>query len=113
MSDWIPAPGDIVWIDFSPTEGTEQSGRRPALVLSNQDYNEISGRAVVAPVTSKIRGWTLEVVLPENAPVSGAVLIEHVRSIDWRARFAKSAGSVSADVLDTARAKLRALVGLG
>lgn len=55
MSEPAPEPGDVLWIDFSPTLGTEQSGRRPALVLSETTYNHASGRALVAPITSRVR----------------------------------------------------------
>lgn len=105
-----PAPGDIVWIDFSPTSGTEQSGRRPALVLSNQAYNAASGRALLAPITSRVRGWPFEVALAPDAPISGVIVVDQVRIVDWRARGAKIAGAVSAAVLDEARGKLAALI---
>jgi mRNA interferase MazF len=113
VSDWVPEAGELVWVDFSPTAGTEQAGRRPALVISGCAFNASSGRAVVLPITSKHRDFPFQIELPPDAPLSGAAMADQVRTIDWRARFAKSAGSVSADVLDTARGKLGALVGLG
>ncbi len=113
MSDWTPDAGDLIWADLSPTAGAEQSGRRPALVISGARHNGVTGRAVILPITSRARGFLFEVPLPETAPIAGVILPDQVRTIDWRARFAKSAGSVPADVLSTARAKLGALVGLG
>jgi mRNA interferase MazF len=112
VSDWSPVPGEIVWLDFTPTQGTEQPRRRPALTLSDGGYNAATGRAMVAPITSKARGWPLEVALAANDPVSGAILVDQARCIDWRARFAKSAGFCAPATLETARGKLSALLGL-
>ena len=108
----VPAPGGLVWLDFSPTAGTEQSGRRPALVLSDRDYNAKSGRALVAPITSRVRGWPFEVLLPADAPIQGVVLVDQLRAVDWRARQAEAAGFVASNVLEEARGKLAALAGL-
>lgn len=109
-ADWSPAPGELLWLDFSPTLGTEQAGRRPALVISDAGYNTATGRAIIMPITSRVRGWPFEVALPDGA-VMGAVLTDQVRSIDWRARFAKSAGFAHPGVLEEARTKLAALTG--
>ena len=108
-----PAPGDVIWLDFSPTTGTEQAGRRPALVISDGDYNAATGRALVAPITSRVRGWPFEVVLPAGSPIEGVVLADQVRVVDWRARGASAAGAAHPTVLDETRAKLSALAGLG
>lgn len=108
---WSPAPGELLWLDFSPTVGTEQTGRRPALVMSDADYNAATGRAIIMPITSRVRGWPFEVTLPDGSPVAGAVLTDQVRSVDWRARFAKTAGFAHPGVLEEARTKLSALVG--
>lgn len=107
-----PAPGALIWVDFTPTSGTEQSGRRPALVISDRDYNDASGRALVMPITSRVRGWPFEVVLPDASPVQGVVLADQVRCIDWRARSARPAGAAPAAVLEEARGKLAALAGI-
>jgi mRNA interferase MazF len=111
VSDPAPAPGDIVWLDFSPTLGTEQSGRRPALVISDRAYNEVSGRALLAPITSRVRGWPFEVALPSGSTVEGVIVVDQVRIVDWRARHARIAGAAPAAALDEARAKLAALAG--
>ena len=108
-----PEPGDLVWIDFAPTAGTEQSGRRPALVISDAGYNAATGRALVMPITSRIRNWPFEVLLPASATISGAVLADQVRCIDWRARPTRPAGGAPPGVLEEARGKLAALAGLG
>jgi mRNA interferase MazF len=106
------APGDLVWVDFTPTAGTEQSGRRPALVVSDSGYNEASGRALMMPITSRVRGWPFEVILPAGAPIGGAVLVDQIRCIDWRARPTHPAGAAPPSVLEEVRAKLAALTGL-
>lgn len=111
MSAFAPAPGDIVWIDFSPTLGTEQSGRRPALVLSEASYNRTAGRALVAPITSRVCDWPFEVAMAPDSPVAGVALVDQVRIIDWRARNARPAGAAPASILDEARGKLGALIG--
>ena len=106
-----PRPGDIVWVDFTPTHGTEQSGRRPALIVSHEGYNAGSGRALAMPITSRVRGWPFEVVLAEG-DIRGAVLVDQVRCIDWKARPARFAARAPRGVLQEARGKLAALVEL-
>lgn len=109
---WSPSPGEMLWLEFSPTSGTEQAGRRPALTVSDAGYNAATGRALVMPITSRVRDWPFEVALPDGSDVAGAVLTDQVRCVDWRARFAKSAGFAPPAVLEEARAKLAALAGL-
>lgn len=110
--DWSPSPGELLWLEFSPIAGTEQAGRRPALAVSDAGYNSATGRVVVMPITSRVRGWPFEVALPDGSLVAGAVLVDQIRCVDWRARFAKSAGFTTAAILEEARAKLAALTGL-
>jgi mRNA interferase MazF len=112
VTAWTPEAGDLIWVDLSPTAGTEQTGRRTALVVSGSYFNGLMGRAVVLPITSKARGFQFEVALGHDEDISGVVLPDQIRTIDWRARYAKPAGKVSSDVLDDARAKLAALIGL-
>ena len=108
-----PNAGDLVWTDFDPRVGREQSGRRPALVVSPLEFWQASGFAIVCPVTSKVRPFGTSVVLPPGLPVSGEVLSSHVRSIDTEARpIAFVGASVPVAVLADVRAKLAALIGL-
>jgi mRNA interferase MazF len=86
-SRYIPERGDLVWLNFSPQEGHEQAGMRPALVLSPQAYNQKSSLMLVCPVTSKIKGYPFE-VLVKAKKIKGAVLADQLKSIDWRARKA-------------------------
>ncbi len=108
---YVPDSGDLVWIDFDPHAGREQGGRRPALVLSAAAYNGKSGLLVACPVTSHVKGYPFEVVLP-NGAISGAVLCDHLKSIDWRARRAERASRAPSSVMAAVREKLAALLGL-
>ena len=74
---------------MNPQEGHEQAGRRPAVVLSPQAYNKKVGLALFCPVTSQVRGYPFEVLIPEALPVQGAVLADQIKSLDWRSRKAE------------------------
>lgn len=76
-------------MEFQPQAGHEQSGVRPAVVLSPTTYNERSSLVVVVPVTHTVKGYPFEVVLPSNLPIDGAVLCDQVKSLDWQARRAR------------------------
>jgi mRNA interferase MazF len=78
-----------VWITLNPQAGHEQAGRRPAVVLSPETYNSKVGRAILCPITSQIKGYPFEVLLPVGLPVAGAILSDQVKSLDWRARNAE------------------------
>ena len=106
----IPGRGDLIWVDFTPQAGHEQAGRRPALVLSPESYNRKTGLAIACPVTSHAKGYPFEVLLPEGLPVSGVVLADHVRNIDWRARRASLIGQAGDDVVAEVCGKLAALI---
>lgn len=108
----VPDRGSIVWIEFTPQAGREQAGRRPAIVLTPKSYHERSSLAVVCPITSTERGWPMEVKLPDGLPVSGVVLVDHVRSVDRKARFMKIIGTAPPDVLDAVNARLAPLLSL-
>ena len=86
---WVPDRGDVVWLDFDPQTGHEQAGRRPAVVLSGAAYNGLLNLAIVCPVTSRRKGYLWEVPLPEGLSVSGFVLSDQIRSLDWRQRKAQ------------------------
>ncbi|HEY5046492.1 MAG TPA: type II toxin-antitoxin system PemK/MazF family toxin [Rhizomicrobium sp.] len=108
-----PEAGDLIWTDFDPRVGREQSGRRPALVVSPSAFWHASGFLIVCPITSKIRPFGTSVVLHADLPVEGEILASHVRSIDTSARPIAFAGAAVPDVvLADVRAKLAALMGL-
>ena len=83
---YCPKRGDIVWLTFNPQAGHEQAGHRPALVLSPEAYNRKVGLALFCPITSHIKGYPFEVHLPQGHQVSGVVLADQVKSLDWKAR---------------------------
>jgi mRNA interferase MazF len=86
---YVPRCGDVVWITLNPQAGHEQTGRRPAAVLSPVNYNSKTGLAIFCPVTSQVKGYPFEVILPEGLPVAGAILSDQVKSLDWRVRKAE------------------------
>ena len=81
-----PQVGDFVNLSFSPTSGTEQAGVRPGLILSRQEYNIATSLAFICPVTNQVKGSPFEVVIPKGALVTGVVLSNQLRAIDWVAR---------------------------
>ena len=112
-SDYIPARGDLVWLDFTPNAGHEQGGRRPGLVLSPFDYNRRVRLALVCPVTSRAKGFPFEVALPAGSPIGGVVLSDHVRSVDWRQRRVEPAGKVDGEILEQVIQRVEALLRPG
>ena len=87
--EYVPERGEVMWITLNPQAGHEQAGRRPAVVLSPRAYNGKVGLAILCPVTSRVKGYPFEVEVPEGLPVSGVVLSDQVKSLDWRARDAE------------------------
>ena len=83
---YVPRRGDLVWISFNPQAGHEQTGRRPAVVISPEPYNRRVGLALFCPVTSQIKGYPFEVQLPLHAGASGVVLADQIKSLVWRSR---------------------------
>ena len=83
---YIPDRGDIVWLTFSPQSGREQSGRRPALVISPLVYNGKTNLAIFCPITSQIKDYPFEVKLPENLDISGVIISDQIKNLDWKAR---------------------------
>ena len=110
-SDYTPERGDIVWITIDPSVGKEQKGRRPALILSNSYYNQF-GLAYIAPITSKIKGYGIEVLIPKKHQVDGAILVNQVFAADWALRQASYIESVDGKVMLEVRQKLSVILGL-
>ena len=109
---YTPEAGDLIWTDFDPRVGREQSGRRPALVVSPKEFYRASEFVIVCPITSRVRPFGTSVVLPPGLQISGEILTGHVRSIDTLVRPIVFAGKVTPDILDDVRAKLAVLIGL-
>ena len=112
MPAYVPERGDVVWINFDPQAGHEQSGRRPAVVLSPRNYYKPSGLALLFPITNRAKGYPFEVLLPHDAPATGVVLADRVRNLDWTARRAELIGELDQVTLAELLEKLRPLVAL-
>lgn len=107
---YVPRRGDIIWLDFQPQTGREQAGRRPALVLSPADYNRTVGLAVVCPITNQMKGYPWEVEIGDNPFVSGVILADQVKSLDWGQRRAEFICAVDEAVIDDTIEKAFALL---
>jgi mRNA interferase MazF len=107
---YCPKQGDIVWLTFNPQAGHEQTGRRPALVLSPGAYNSKVGLALFCPVTSQIKGYPFEVHIPAGYPVSGAVLADQVKSLDWKSRRATFCCALPEETIQEVLNKLGTLI---
>jgi mRNA interferase MazF len=107
---FVPERGDVVLIPLSPLGARRQAGRRPALVLSLQAYNSRVGLAVLCPITTRVKGYPFEVLIPPGLPLEGAILSDRTESLDWRACRAERICSLSPGVVDEALGKLRALL---
>ncbi len=109
-SDYCPERGDIVWLDLDPQSGHEQKGRRPAIVLSPKIYNSKSGLALFCPITNQIKDYPFEVQLPSNLPVSGVIISDQVKSLDWKIRNAEFIVKAPRNVLNETLSKFSTLV---
>jgi mRNA interferase MazF len=101
--------GDLVWLAFDPQAGYEQARRRPA--LSPRSYNQKSGLALACPITNQVKGYPFEVPLPLVSGVSRAILADHLKSLDWRARRVAKIGRIAPSTLDEVLARLAPLLG--
>lgn len=88
MNAYCPRRGDVVWISLNPQAGHEQAGHRPALVISPLAYHRKTGLALLCPITTQVKGYPFEVNVPDGLNVSGAILSDQVKCLDWRARGA-------------------------
>lgn len=109
-SPYVPERGHVVWISLTPQAGHEQAGRRPALVISPGAYNGKVGLAIFCPVTSQVKGYPFEVLIPEGHKVSGVILSDQVKSLDWRARRAQFRDQLPDPVVKEVLDKLATLV---
>jgi mRNA interferase MazF len=100
MPPYVPKKGDFIAVTFDPQSGHEQKGRRPALVISNTLFNQQTGLAMVCPLTTTDRGYPFHVGVIDNPRLTGFVMVEQVKSIDYGARQAKLIGKASDDLLD-------------
>ena|SRR3989338_5603301 len=111
VARYIPEAGDIVWVDFSPTKGHEQSGRRPAVVISVRSYTKVSGLTTVCPITSHAKGYQNEVPVSIKQ-MGGGVLVDQHKTIDVFARKLTKIARTDAVALADIRARIGVILGI-
>lgn len=110
MAAYVPEQGEFVAVSFDPQSGREQRGRRPALVITKGPFNRRTGLCIVCPVTNALRDHPLHAAIPEASGVSGVVMVEQVKSLDYRARGMKRIAQAPSPVLDEVLALLDACI---
>jgi len=110
MVNYVPARGDIIWLDFTPQTGHEQAGRRPAFVISPKSYNQKVGLGLFCPITNQIKNYPFEVRIPNNLNISGVVLSDQIKSLDWKARNAEFICNLDEVTIDEVLVKIQVLI---
>ena len=100
MPSYVPRKGDLVALTFDPQAGHEQKGRRPALIISNDLFNKATGLAIACPITNLDRGYPFHVRISDGLPVTGLVMVDQVKSIDFHARKAKRIAKAPGELLN-------------
>lgn len=108
--DDIPSAGDLAWLDFDPRIGREQSGRRPALVLTPYGYHARTPYMIVCPITSNVKPYAFKVILPDGLPIKGAVLVDQIKSVDSWARGCDVVGRAPESVMSDVRGLIASLL---
>lgn len=109
MATYIPDRGDLVWLNFTPQSGREQSGRRPAIVLSPSAYNQKTSLAICCPITSHEKKHPFEVRVG-GKKIAGVILSDHIKNLDWKERKAIFIEKARTEVLNECTAKISALL---
>jgi mRNA interferase MazF len=107
---YAPRRGDVVRLTFNPQAGHEQAGRRPAVVLSPLAYNAKVGLALLCPITNQVKGYPFEVSIPDKLPVTGVILADQIKSLDWRAREAEFVCTLPTTVIREVLLKMELLL---
>jgi mRNA interferase MazF len=110
MATYIPKKGDLVALTSDPQAGHEQRGRRPALVVSNDLFNRHTGLCFACPITNTSRDYPFHVAVPDATGVTGYVMVEQVKSIDYRARGAKRIAAAPTELIDEVLSLLDACI---
>lgn len=111
VARYVPRAGDIIWLDFDPQAGREQAKRRPALVVTDQSYNQASGLVIVCPLTSRRKPYPFALPVTIDK-VEGAVLVDQIKSLDWTVRKASFHSKADAALVAKVRAYLGVLLGI-
>ncbi len=109
VKTYVPSRGDIVWLNFNPQSGHEQAGKRPAIVLSPKEYNIKTKLAILCPITSKVKGYPFEVLI-SSKKISGVVLADQIKNLDWQARNIEFISTAPEKVIDEISEKLSLLI---
>jgi mRNA interferase MazF len=112
-SPYQPARGDLIWLDFTPQAGTEQAGRRPALVISHLEFNVATGLAAVCPITNTVTGSRFEIAVPAVMKLTGVILSHQMRMLDWIARRASFHARADDELIWTVVSRIEAIIGDG
>lgn len=104
--------GDIVWTELDPVMGTEQGGRRPAIVLTNRDFNSRDRRSIICPITRNLTPWPTKVILPAGMKTRGAILVDQIRNVTRAERSFRLIETAPDEVLEAVRAILGELLGI-
>lgn len=107
---FVPDRGDVVWLTLDPQAGHEQAGRRPALTISPAVYNGRVGLGLFCPISNAVKGYPFEVPLPAGAGVTGVVLADQLKSLDWRARRASFLARLDPDLVNEVVARILPLI---
>ena len=110
MGPYVPRKGDFIAVSLDPQAGHEQKGRRSALVVSNNLFNKNTGLAVACPITNTDRRFPFHVAVVDDPEVTGVVMVEQVKSLDFRARKAKRIGKASEQLVEEVLSVLGACV---
>ena len=108
----FPNAGDVAWVELDPVFGTEQAGRRPALILTDHGYHVRAGRALICPITRNRREWTFHVPIPPGLRVEGMVMVDQIRMVDRAFRLFDYIDTLPPEVVADVRGRLAGLVGL-
>ncbi len=111
MTAYLPEAGDLVWINFDPRAGREQAKNRPALIITTSNFNSATGLLVACPITRTERPWRTRVPLTGTA-TSGFVMVEQVKSLDWRARGAAFIEQVPGPLFEDVKSRIATMLNL-
>lgn len=100
MPKYLPEKGDFIALTFDPQSGHEQKGRRPAIVVSNFLFNKVTGLAIVCPITNTDRKIPFHLAIPKTSSLTGFVMVEQVKSVDFNTRKAKFVEKASGEFID-------------
>jgi mRNA interferase MazF len=100
MARYIPKQGDFIILNFDPPSGHEQKGRRPALVISKTAFNRHTGMVMLCPITNTFRNFPFHVAVPENAKLTGYIMVEQIKSVDYASRKARYLGKAPRAVVN-------------